>query len=468
MARRWTFLLVLVESALLLGPRCTAKGEGPAEREITIRQQEQNLIQEQEQAADERKAAKHRKERAAASQRQKKNAESRRVELEHSTNMAIDSFGDRLANELVAASTISIVQLGAEAPILGGGNDLGISRGEPLRCFRRGDPVIIDGQQVGYDEKLITEGSITEVREKVAFMESGSDSALRVGDICYRTRMQLGKLAVFPMLTAGRRTALGEKVSTDLQHGLTSRGLTLVERDQLTRVITEQTLGDSDLLDPNQAAHIGAIVGAESILLGVLDASHESINAVLRVVGAKDGLVSRSVAATLPKNTTSTAMLNSPMTTEDITLQNTRRAAEKIGLQNNRAFAQQQLARAEALVAAGLVEEAANAYVEAVGADPGVARGQSTGQQIRQAAQRQERQGLRALLSQRQQAARELLRTGKYEAADQMLAVALLLAPNDPDSLALADEIRSQSKITKSMDAVRITIQAPGAPSSSP
>jgi tetratricopeptide (TPR) repeat protein len=462
MIRQWLSLFGLLVSALLLASNCVARAEDQAERELMIRQQEQRLIQQQEEAEAQRRAAETDKQRATAARREKDKAEAQNRELERSTNTAIDSVGDDLATKLTVSSAIPVLQIGADAAILQGGQDIGISRGEGVRCFRRGNPVIANGQPVGFDEKLIDEGAIAEVREKIAFVQTKSRAPLQVGDVCYSKRAQLGKVAVFPLLFGGRQTRLAEKVSGDLQHALTSRGITLVERDQLTRVLTEQKLGDSDLVDPSEAAHIGALVGADSILLGRFDVSHESIDTVLRVVGAKDGVVGLSIKCALPKNRISLGMLVDPVSPEDVTLERSRRAAEQASLNSVRADAERQLARAEALVTAGLLDEAAEAYVEAVAADPKTPRAQDIGQRIRQATEKQERKTFRALLSQRQQAARELLRTGRYEAADQMLAAALLLAPNDPENLTLADEIRSQGKTTRSIDAINTTIQSEG------
>jgi tetratricopeptide (TPR) repeat protein len=59
--------------------------------------------------------------------------------------------------------------------------------------------------------------------------------------------------------------AVAETLTTRL-HGV--RSLRLVERLQLYRIIQEQRLGLSDLVDPTQAAKVGKILGADQVLLG--------------------------------------------------------------------------------------------------------------------------------------------------------------------------------------------------------
>ncbi|MBL8032206.1 MAG: hypothetical protein JNJ69_00785 [Leptospiraceae bacterium] len=74
------------------------------------------------------------------------------------------------------------------------------------------------------------------------------------------------RVAIFKMDRLSYRD--NDKVSDLLTHEFLRLGYDVVERTEIERLIKEQKLGASGLIDPNQAVAIGKLAGADSIVIG--------------------------------------------------------------------------------------------------------------------------------------------------------------------------------------------------------
>ena len=68
-------------------------------------------------------------------------------------------------------------------------------------------------------------------------------------------------------------------------------GLDLVERGRLSQVLEEQGLGQSGLVDPATAQHIGYLAGAQALIMGQVFELDRDVYMVGRVVGVETGRV---------------------------------------------------------------------------------------------------------------------------------------------------------------------------------
>ncbi len=82
--------------------------------------------------------------------------------------------------------------------------------------------------------------------------------------------------------------AVPELLSTGLSR---SKTLELVERERLAKVLTEQSLGASGLIDPDSAARIGALVGARLLVLPRTYVVGDQLFLSAKVVNAETGRV---------------------------------------------------------------------------------------------------------------------------------------------------------------------------------
>lgn len=450
-------------------------GADVVEDQRKIFEHEQSILKRKKREDEERRDTEQRAKTAVTRQKQA---------TAIATQAALEAAATTLATNLTSPPPAQVVGVNPQFTILSGGRNAGVSRDDTVRCFARGQPIIYQGEQIGFDETPIGNGTVSEVREKVSLIQLNQPQATpKIDDVCYRSRVEFGKVALMPFLHKGQRTQLGETVAERLYQALTDRGVTLVERSQLARVIGEQQLGASGLLDERKAAHIGALVGADALLLGTIDASGTDVLLTLPVVGSRDGVILTSQQAKLPKNEFSLALLSQLPGTEPTVptiplavLLQARKAvdranvliaagqlqeasvafAEAIELAPNTSEVQRlakrlraapakdapgALAKAEAFLTAGMLPDAAEAFVEGVRLNPNLTNVEVVARRIRAATEGCDRQIRDAFVRDRKATAKELMRTGDYEGADRTLAVGVALAPNDPESAFLAADM---------------------------
>ena len=82
--------------------------------------------------------------------------------------------------------------------------------------------------------------------------------------------------------------AIAETLTTKL-HSL--RALHLVERDWLYRLLQEQKLYQTDLVDPSHAVHVGKLLGAERVVLGTYVKLGDSVSVTARFVDTATGTI---------------------------------------------------------------------------------------------------------------------------------------------------------------------------------
>ena len=111
--------------------------------------------------------------------------------------------------------------------------------------------------------------------------------------------------AVMPFQETGEDTAdnqlglvVADLVVTNLAR---DHRLQLTERSQLNRIVEEQELGAMGFVEPDQAARIGVLAGANALVLGEILDLGESFQVGARVVDANSGQVLAVEAMELPK-----------------------------------------------------------------------------------------------------------------------------------------------------------------------
>lgn len=87
---------------------------------------------------------------------------------------------------------------------------------------------------------------------------------------------------------------LADMLSTDLAK-LSS--VTVVQREQLDKVLKEQALGASGVIAPSQAAQLGKVLGAETLLTGSYASIGKNIRVDLQLIDATTGQVQGAVSA---------------------------------------------------------------------------------------------------------------------------------------------------------------------------
>ena len=105
----------------------------------------------------------------------------------------------------------------------------------------------------------------------------------------------------------GYKSALGDFISEELVTNFYTQSLgnfDVVERRELARVLKEQKLGGSGLLDKNTIAKIGEILGIDAIVTGSIAYLGKNIKINARMIGVENAKVFAAAARKIPKDET--------------------------------------------------------------------------------------------------------------------------------------------------------------------
>lgn len=111
------------------------------------------------------------------------------------------------------------------------------------------------------------------------------------------------------------KSHMGKFVAEELITRLTELGgLRIVERSQLNRVVNEQKLGTSPMLDDDTAARIGKLVGADTILAGTFTDLGRTVRVSIRMIQSNTAEVLSAKSITLLKTEAVAKLLNQKAT----------------------------------------------------------------------------------------------------------------------------------------------------------
>lgn len=162
-------------------------------------------------------------------------------------------------------------------------------------------------QAVAYLEPLYRAGKVDleaghyrkahEALSKVVAKDSGYKDASILRQECV-TKGQFS-IAVLPFTSDQKGTATASKVQAYAMTALTSTGdpfLKVVDRENIDRILAEQRLSLSGVVDEQTAVRVGNLIGAQAVLMGVLVDYREEAGTLRR--STKDGFESYRVEQT--------------------------------------------------------------------------------------------------------------------------------------------------------------------------
>ena len=125
----------------------------------------------------------------------------------------------------------------------------------------------------------------TALAVKRAKASVGEKSVERVGD-----RMTV---AVFPFQSKGKNQDLGHIIMDKLTTALFNQDrFRVIERSQLERILAEQKLGMSGILDESKAAQLGKGIGVDAIILGsVAEESKGDLSIYARAIDTESAII---------------------------------------------------------------------------------------------------------------------------------------------------------------------------------
>ncbi len=170
------------------------------------------------------------------------------------------------------------------------GQQDGIMPGAVFEVIRRGAPLKVGEEIIGYEETPLGKVEVTKVREKMSICRLVESQEIpKPGDRVHQMRKQINRVLVGQFIYNQEFNALTKSLQEKLVTSLTNRGMQVVERDQLERVLKEQKLGYSGLVNSATAKKIGELFGAEGMILGAVSDFGNNIVLNGRLVDVETG-----------------------------------------------------------------------------------------------------------------------------------------------------------------------------------
>jgi TolB-like protein len=217
-----------------------------------------------------------------------------------------------LSEKLAFANEGQVVNVSSDGILyLNLGQQDGILQGNMFEIVRLGEPIRAGNEILGYEEQIIGKAEAYRVRKKLTLARVMEKSEIpQTGDKAYQIKKSIKRLVVaqfsynqgFNQFTKN----LQEKLFTDL----IQKGMQVVERDQLERVLKEQKLGYSGLINLNSAKKVGELLGAEGMVLGTISDLGNSVSVTARLVDLETGNSLAAAEVDLPKTPLIAALLS--------------------------------------------------------------------------------------------------------------------------------------------------------------
>lgn len=218
---------------------------------------------------------------------------------------AAEDFNQKIAvlsEKLAFANEGQVMNVSDDILYLNLGQQDGILQGNMFEIVRLGEPIRAGNEILGYEEQIIGKAEAYRVRKKLTLARVVEKNEVpQAGDKVYQIKKNIKRLVVaqfsynkgFNQFTKN----LQEKLFTDL----VQKGMQVVERDQLERVLKEQKLGYSGLINLNSAKKVGELLGAEGMVLGTISDLGNSVSVNARIVDLENGNSLAAAEVDLPK-----------------------------------------------------------------------------------------------------------------------------------------------------------------------
>jgi TolB-like protein len=168
----------------------------------------------------------------------------------------------------------------------------GLTEGSQVELMRAKAPTRVGDERVGFDEESLGTAKITRlIKDKaLAHMTVDARGIVKPGDKIYAANQRKERLVVASFTYNNHLTEFSISLQEKLITALVHQGVKVVERSQLEKVLMEQQLSYSGLVDLNSAQQIGKLLSAAAMILGTItdEGNEVAVNARLVEVGTAD------------------------------------------------------------------------------------------------------------------------------------------------------------------------------------
>jgi len=214
----------------------------------------------------------------------------------------LDQQVDSLSKKLTSFSKGEVLKSTDSQVYISLGLNQGIQPGNRFEIIRQGEALKVDDEIIGWEETKIAEVEVSRARDRVSICKILEKTELpKVGDKAYQLRKNVTSIVVAQFSYNQAFNQLTKNLQDKLFTAMSNRGMQVTERDQLEKVLKEQKLGYSGLININSAKKIGNLLGADGIMLGTVNDMGDAININARIVDLEIGKAITAAEVELPK-----------------------------------------------------------------------------------------------------------------------------------------------------------------------
>lgn len=203
---------------------------------------------------------------------------------------SLDNAIEEIANGLAFSRSGLVLKASKSEVYINIGQEDGIQPGNEFEIVKLGEPIMSGNEIIGYEEEMIAKARAEKVREKMTICKITAMFLLpSQGNKAYQVKKKILRLAVSQFPYSQQSNQLTEHLQQKISTALVQKGMQVVERGQLEKVLTEQKLGYSGLVHLDSAKKVGQLLGAEAIVLGSIGDLGDDLTVDARLVDLESG-----------------------------------------------------------------------------------------------------------------------------------------------------------------------------------
>ncbi|MDD3471290.1 MAG: FlgO family outer membrane protein [Syntrophaceae bacterium] len=216
---------------------------------------------------------------------------------------------EELADKLTSSISGEVAGVEGEIIYVDLGEKDSVNEGAQFEVVRLGEIVMV-GNKTIHKERPVGEIEITKVRKDMSLAKATTSFAqIQKGDKVYQKRKKVKRITLIEFPYRDVCNDLTKNIYESLSTHLVQKGLVTVERSQLDRVLAEQRISHSGMIDISTAQKLGQLLGTEAIILGSATDMGNNVAIRARLVDVGKGLVLNAAEVGITKTPEIMAML---------------------------------------------------------------------------------------------------------------------------------------------------------------
>jgi TolB-like protein len=217
---------------------------------------------------------------------------------------------EELADKLTSSISGEVASVEGDIIYMNLGEKDCVYEGSQFEVVRLGEVVMVGNKPI-HKERPIGEIQITKVRKDMSLAKTTTSFAqIEKGDKVYQKRKKVTRIALTEFPYGENLNNLTKNIYESLSVSFSQKGMQVVERSQLEKVLQEQKISYSGVIDINTAQKLGQMLGTEAIVLGTATDSGNNVAIRARLVDVGKGVVITAAQVEVMKNPEIVAMLD--------------------------------------------------------------------------------------------------------------------------------------------------------------